>query len=84
MTPASTFRCRLYNLLEANTKAGMVLEAFTVLLIIVNVVCFMLSTEVSLSESSTATMIFDVVELCTVSYDVLCPEGSRGMYSICT
>lgn len=69
MTPAATFRYRLYQLLEANTKAGMVLEAFTVLLIIVNVVCFMLSTEISLADNTTASNIFDAVELCTVSLD---------------
>ncbi|CAN0321974.1 unnamed protein product, partial [Ectocarpus sp. 12 AP-2014] len=49
--PPPTFRRRLYDLLEANTKMGMLLEAVIVLLIVVNVVCFMLSTERSLADS---------------------------------
>jgi len=63
-----TFRRRLYDLLEANNRAGMLLEAVTVLLIVVNVVCFMLSTERSLQDSRTAWLIFDTVEVCTVSH----------------
>lgn len=66
VTPAPTFRRRLYDLLEANNKAGMMLEALIVLLIIVNVLCFMLSTESSLADNETAWRIFDTVELCTV------------------
>lgn len=71
MAPAPTFRRRLYDLLEANNRAGMVVEAVTVLLIIVNVLCFMLSTERSLADSSTAWAIFDAVELCTVRDKVM-------------
>lgn len=67
MPDPPTFRRRLYDLLEANNRAGMLLEAVTVLLIVVNVVCFMLSTERSLKDSSVAWMIFDTVEVCTVS-----------------
>lgn len=67
VTPAPTFRRRLYDLLEANNKPGMLLEALTVLLIVVNVVCFMLSTERSLADNTTAWLVFDSVELCTVS-----------------
>lgn len=44
----------------------MVFEAVVVLLIIVNVLCFLLSTERSLDDNKTAQLIFDVVELCTV------------------
>lgn len=66
VAPAPTFRRRLYDVLEANNKTGMVLEALTVLLIVVNVVCFMLSTENSLANNKTAWRIFDTVELCTV------------------
>eukprot|EP00752_Nemacystus_decipiens_P005802 g5248.t1 len=65
--PPPTFRRRLFDLLEANNKTGMLLEAVTVLLIVINVVCFMLSTEESLADSSTAWLIFDYVELCTVT-----------------
>lgn len=45
----------------------MILEAITVLLIIVNVVCFMLSTEASLENNDRAWAVFDAIELCTVS-----------------
>ena len=68
VAPAPTFRRRLYDLLEANNKAGMILEALIVLLIIVNVLCFMLSTESSLADSRTAWRVFDTVELCTVRH----------------
>lgn len=63
--PAS-FRLRMYELLAAKTQPGMVLEALTVLLIIVNVLCFLLSTEKALEDNADAWFIFDVVELCTV------------------
>lgn len=65
--PAPTFRKRLFDLLEANNRPGMLLEAVTVLLIVVNVVCFMLSTERSLADNRAAWLVFDSVELCTVS-----------------
>lgn len=67
VAPTRTCRRRLYDLLEANNKAGMLLEAITVLLIVVNVVCFLLSTEESLADNTTAWRVFDSVELCTVS-----------------
>lgn len=63
---STSFRRRVYDLLEANNYAGMVLEALLVLLIILNVLCFMLSTEGALENSDTASMIFDTVEVCTV------------------
>lgn len=63
------FRRSVYDFLEANTPAGMVLEAITVLLIIVNVVFFMLSTERSMKDKDWFWSVTDVVELCTVSTD---------------
>lgn len=66
VAPAPTFRRRLYDVLEANNKSGMMLEALIVLLIIVNVLCFLMSTERSLADNRTAWLVFDTVELCTV------------------
>ena len=56
----------MYDVLEAKNKTGMVLEGVIVLLIMVNVLCFMLSTQQSLADNSTAWFIFDTVEICTV------------------
>lgn len=85
MAPAGapSFRRRLFDLLEANNKPGMLLEAATVLLIVVNVVCFMLSTEESLADSGTAWLIFDSVELCTVSSCFACVPV-HGVYILHT
>lgn len=79
--PAPTFRRRLYDILEANNKAGMVLEAIIVLLIIVNVVCFMLSTERSLEDNEKAWAIFDAIEICTVSMRWLCISKCLNLFA---